>query len=75
MVNIDVIYEEQREIIESPEKFKCLSGVAGSLKTNTLVLQVIWDAIDFTKLDDSDITYKKTKFYILAKLIIKKYIK
>jgi hypothetical protein len=62
MVSLDVAFEKQREIIESDSPFKCLSGVAGSLKTNTLVLQVIWDAINFQKLEENDIVYKKTKY-------------
>jgi hypothetical protein len=62
MVLLDVVFEKQREIIESDDFFKCLSGVAGSLKTNTLVLQVIWDAINFHKLEENDIDYKETKY-------------
>lgn len=62
MIHLDCIFEKQGEIVQSNAPFKCLSGVAGSLKTNTLVLQVIWDAINFSKLDRNDIVYKKTKY-------------
>ena len=45
----------QKVIIESKENFKLLNGVPGSLKTLTLVKQVVYDTINVDDITDDKI--------------------
>ena len=64
----------QEEIIKDKYNFKLLNGVPGSLKTLTLVKQVIYDAINVENIESSKIILKCSKYgeiktYDLSKFI------
>ena len=52
----------QEDIIKHTSPFKLLNGVPGSLKTLTLVKQVIYDAINVEDIDISKIILKDSKY-------------
>lgn len=60
--NMEYNFELQKEIIEGEGQFKLLNGVPGSLKTLTLVKQVIFDAINIEKIPESKIIEKNTNY-------------
>lgn len=59
---MDYDYEQQKSIIEDKSRFKLLNGVPGSLKTLTLVKQVIYDAIKVNEIQSNKLIIKSTKY-------------
>ena len=63
----------QKVIIESKENFKLLNGVPGSLKTLTLVKQVVYDTINVDDITDDKIIEKDTPFGIIKTYDVSKF--
>ena len=59
---MDYDYEQQKSIIEDKSRFKLLNGVPGSLKTLTLVKQVLYDAINVNDIHSNKLIIKSTKY-------------
>lgn len=66
------IFEKQEEFVKDESKYKLMHGVAGSLKTLSLVLNVVYSVININNIDDKDIIIKNTKYGKINTIDIRK---
>ena len=64
----------QEDIIKDGYSFKLLNGVPGSLKTLTLVKQVVYDSINTERLPDDKIILKDTEYGRIKTFDLSKFI-
>ena len=64
----------QEDIIKDEYNFKLLNGVPGSLKTLTLVKQVVYDSINTERLPDDKIILKDTEYGRIKTFDLSKFI-